>query len=113
MNVTFHELYVQSDGDRGQVGIAFSAARPAKEDPCTVRATQKLLERYRCQVGLRIHCHQRRHTVASARLTAEADLVVIQHLLGHRQVQTTQKYGRVAKEKVRVDYFQPMEKIVS
>ena len=79
----------------------------------TVRAIQKLLERYRCRVGLSIRCHQFRHTFASDLLTVGADLVVIQDLLGHRQVQTTQNYCRVANEKVRADYFQAMEKVLS
>jgi site-specific recombinase XerD len=79
----------------------------------SVRAIQKLLERYRCQAGLSIHCHQLRHTFASDLLTAGADLVVVQDLLGHRQVQTTQNYCRVANEKVRADYFQAMERIMS
>ena len=78
-----------------------------------MRARQKLLERYRGQAGLRIYCHQRRHTFASDLITVGADLVVIQHLLGHRQVQATQKYGRVAKEKVRADYVQAREKVWS
>jgi len=79
----------------------------------SVRAIQKLIERYRCRVGLSIHCHQLRHTFASDLLMAGADLVVVQDLLGHRHVQTTQNYCRVANEKVRADYFQAMEKIMS
>ena len=78
----------------------------------SVRAIQKLLERYRSQVGLSMHCHQLRHTFASDLLTAGADMVIVQDLLGHRQVQTTQNYCRVANEKVRADYFQAMEKIM-
>ena len=79
----------------------------------TVRAIEKLMERYRNQVGLSIHCHQLRHTFASDLLTAGADLVVVQDLLGHRQVQTTENYCRVANEKVRADYFRAMERIMS
>jgi site-specific recombinase XerD len=85
----------------------------SKRKGLTVRAIQKVLERYRLNVGLSIHCHQLRHTFASDLLTAGADLVVVQDLLGHRQVQTTQNYCRVANEKVRADYFQAMEKIMS
>jgi len=79
----------------------------------SVRAIQKLMERYRSRVGQSVHCHQLRHTFATDLLTAGADLVVVQVLPGHRQVQTTQNYCRVANEKVRADYFQAMEKIMS
>ena len=84
-----------------------------KSKGLTVRAIQKLLERYRRPLGLTIRCHQLRHTFATDLLTVGADLVVIQDLLGHRQVQTTQNYCRVANEKMRADYFQAMEKILS
>jgi site-specific recombinase XerD len=84
-----------------------------KTKALSVRAIQKPLERYRSRVGLSMHCHQLRHTFATDLLMAGADLVVVQDLLGHRQVQTTENYCRVANEKVRADYFQAMEKIRS
>ncbi len=78
----------------------------------SVRAIQKRIEHYRQKADVAIHAHQFRHTFASSLLAVGVDLTVIQELLGHRQVQTTQNYCRVTNLTVRANYFKAMQAIV-
>ena len=80
--------------------------------PISVRGIQKRLEYYARKVGLKISCHDLRHTMATQMLNADADLVTIQDLLGHTRIKTTQRYCRVSNLKVERDYFKAMEIIM-
>jgi len=53
--------------------------------------------------GLKVCCHQLRHTMACQLLHADADLVTIQDLLGHSRIKTTQRYCQVSNLKVQRD----------
>ena len=66
----------------------------------SVRGIQKRLELYAGKSGLKVSCHELRHTMATQLLNAGADLTVIQDLLGHSRVATTQRYCRVSNLKV-------------
>ena len=83
-----------------------------KTQGLSIRAIEKLIERYRAKADVYVHCHPLRHTFASDLLAVGVDLVVIQELLGHRQVQTTQNYCRVTNQTVRAHYFKAMQTIV-
>ena len=83
-----------------------------KGKPISVRGIQKRLERYARQSGLRVSCHELRHTMATQLLNAGADLTVIQDLLGHNRVATTQRYCRVSNLKVQNDYYKAMDLVV-
>jgi len=78
----------------------------------SVRGIQKRLERYARKSGLRVSCHELRHTMATQLLNAGADLTVIQDLLGHSRVATTQRYCRVSNLKVQNDYYKAMDLVV-
>jgi site-specific recombinase XerD len=80
--------------------------------PISVRGIQKRLELYARQSGLRVSCHELRHTMATQLLNAGADLSVIQDLLGHSRVATTQRYCRVSNLKVQKDYYKAMDLVV-
>jgi len=79
--------------------------------PISVRGVQKRMEYYAKKIGLKISCHQLRHTMACQLLNADADLVTIQDLLGHSCITTTQRYCKVSNLKVQRDYFMAMEKV--
>jgi site-specific recombinase XerD len=80
--------------------------------PISVRGIQKRLEYYAQKCGVRVSCHQLRHTMATQLLNADADLVTIQDLLGHCKIKTTQRYCRVSNLKVQRDYHRAMDKVM-
>lgn len=83
-----------------------------KGKPISVRGVQKRMEAYAQSIGLKISCHQLRHTMATQLLNADADLVTIQELLGHSRIKTTQRYCKVSNPKVQRDYFKAMNKLL-
>ena len=69
------------------------------------------MQHYAKKAGLKVSCHQLRHTMATQMLNADADLVTIQDLLGHSRIRTTQRYCTVSNLKVQRDYFKAMKVI--
>ncbi len=80
--------------------------------PLNVRGIQYRMQHYAKKAGLRVSCHQLRHTMATQMLNADADLVTIQDLLGHARIKTTEQYCRVSNQKVRRDYYSAMAKVL-
>jgi len=83
-----------------------------KGKPISVRGIQKRMEYYAKSAGLKVCCHQLRHTMATQLLNADADLVVIQDLLGHSHIRTTQRYCKVSNLKVQRDYHKAIDKVL-
>jgi site-specific recombinase XerD len=83
-----------------------------KGQPISVRGIQKRMEYYARKAGLRVCCHQLRHTMATQLLNAEAEVETIQDLLGHNWITTTQRYCKVSNVKVQRDYFKAMAVIL-
>jgi len=77
-----------------------------------VRAIQKRMEHYAQKAGLKVSCHQLRHTMATQLLNADADLVTIQDLLGHSRIKTTQRYCQVSNLKVQRDYQKAIAQVM-
>jgi len=71
------------------------------------RRVQKLLEDYASKAGIekRVHPHILRHTFATHLLDGGADLRVVQELLGHAQLSSTQIYTHVTKSQARKVYL--------
>jgi site-specific recombinase XerD len=78
----------------------------------SVRGIQKRIESYARKTGLKICCHQLRHTMATQLLNAEAEVVTIQDLLGHSGITTTERYCTISNIKVMKDYFKAMEVVM-
>jgi len=71
------------------------------------RRVQLILEKYAKQsgIGKRVHPHLLRHTFATHLLDGGADLRVVQELLGHARLSSTQIYTHVTKRQARKVYL--------
>jgi len=83
-----------------------------RDGPLSVRGIQKRMEYYAKKTQLKLSCHHLRHTMATQMLNADAELVTIQDLLGHRWITTTQRYCRISNSKVQRDYYRAMEVVM-
>ena len=71
------------------------------------RRVQKILEKYARLAGIerRVHPHMLRHTFATHMLDGGADLRVVQELLGHADLSSTQVYTHVSQSQARKVYM--------
>jgi len=73
----------------------------------TGRSIQRILAKYARVAGIkkRVHPHMLRHTFATHLLDGGADLRVVQELLGHANLSSTQIYTHVTKSQARKVYL--------
>jgi len=78
---------------------------PAKnpEKPITIRQAQKIVKNAALKAGIkkRVFCHALRSSFATHLLESGTDIRIIQELLGHANLQTTQRYTKVSTEQLK------------
>jgi tyrosine recombinase XerC len=75
--------------------------------PLTERSVQEILQKYadKAGIGKKVHPHMIRHTFATHLLDGGADLRVVQELLGHADLSTTQIYTHISKSQAKKVYL--------
>jgi integrase/recombinase XerD len=91
------------------------ACKESKAGHITRQHVGRMLKQMACNAGInfaKISPHKLRHSFATHLLNRGADLRVIQELLGHKSISTTQVYTHVANEKLKevVQTFHPLAK---
>jgi integrase/recombinase XerC len=69
------------------------------------RTVQKILTKYARNIAKKVHPHTLRHTFATHLLDGGADLKVVQELLGHADLSSTQIYTHVTQSRARKIYL--------
>jgi integrase/recombinase XerC len=119
------EVLVQGKGDRERIVLIGShaissikkylEARPADDKTLflgrtgsrlTSRSIERMIRKYALKAGLakRVTPHTLRHSFATHLLNGGADLKIVQELLGHSSLSTTQIYTHLTKEKLKSIY---------
>lgn len=79
--------------------------------PLSVSGVQFRLKQYCQQAGVQLSCHQLRHTFARRLVEHNMPIDSLAKLLGHNDLQTTQRYIDGANPIVRRDFLQAMQQV--
>jgi site-specific recombinase XerD len=100
----------QHPGERAQ-GYVFWNRKRAQQ-PLSVKAIQKKMERYAKAAGITASGHSLRHTFASNLLEHGAEVVAIRDFRGHSQIASSERYAKLSSQKIKQEYMRTMQKIL-
>jgi site-specific recombinase XerD len=86
--------------------------RKRAQQPLSVKAIQKKMERFAKAAGITASCHSLRHTFASNLLEHGAEVVAIRDFLGHSQIASSERYAKISSQKIKQEYMRTMQKIL-
>lgn len=100
------KLALQSYLAKSKNNSVLLSCNSAPYGPLGSQAIEKIIRGIGARAGLSapLHPHKLRHTFATQALNAGMDIVVIQQLLGHSNLDTTQIYAELSQENVRHSY---------
>jgi len=117
------ERFVWLMTETQEVVEAWMEKRPEVEDEAMfitrrkkgfgVRGIQERLTHYGRKTGVKVSCHQLRHTFARRMAEAEMPVTSLAAVMGHEQVSTTQIYIAGAGVKVQADYQAAIERLAA
>lgn len=93
-----------------QTGIGFLENGPLflnfRNSRLTSRSVARILDKWalKCNLSMPVFPHAMRHSFATHLLDSGADLRIVQELLGHKRLSTTQKYTHVSMDKLMETY---------
>ena len=107
---SLRDCLAQRPGDHAQRYVFWNRKR--LQQPLSVKAIQKKMERYAKAAGITASCHSLRQTFASNLLEHGAEVVTIRDFLGHSQLASSKRYAKVSSQKVKQEYLRTMQKIL-
>jgi site-specific recombinase XerD len=107
---SLHQCLEQHPGDRAQGYVFWNRKR--RQQPLSVKAIQKKMERYAKAAGITASCHSLRHTFASNLLEHGAEVVAIRDFLGQSQIASSERYAKISSQKIKQEYMRTMQKIL-
>lgn len=81
------------------------------QQPLSVSGVQYRLKQYCERAGIQLTCHQLRHTFARRLAEQRMPVESISQLLGHAQIQTTQRYTAGANPDLRDEFLEAMKRL--
>ena len=76
---------------------------PSRDSHLSIRQAQKIVQKAakKAQINKRVFCHALRSSFATHLLESGTDIRVIQELLGHINIQTTERYTKVSTKQLK------------
>lgn len=74
--------------------------RPINTDDVIYAVSKKLYS----DTGIKIHAHMFRHSFASIMLENGAQLKIVMDLMGHKNIETTERYTHISKKRIKETY---------